>query len=221
MSDVSVAHDPLAVPPVGEALLAAGLIDEETLAWALSRQEQTGERLGHILMIAGKVHRLELQRILGEQWGMEFIDLMRTPMDVELAQHFDPDRLLAEGWVPVRRSKGRVVVATCEPPTPAIAATLREVLGPDVVMDLRTTTSLDVERAVLSLFREQVVERSTLDLLTNRPDLSAAAGNTRGQKATIAFLPLLVTLCALLDWQLTLAGLALAANGVFLATVLL
>src|SRR5215207_6652486 len=40
--------------------------------------------------------------------------------------------------------------------------------------------------AVLSLFREQVVERSTLDLLTNRPDLSAAAGNTRGQQATIA-----------------------------------
>jgi len=218
---VTVAHDPLAVPPVGEALLAAGLIDAETLAWALERQEQTGERLGHILMIAGKVHRLELQRILGEQWGMEFIDLMRTPMDVELAQRFDPDALLAQGWVPVRRSKGRVVVATCEPPTPAIAAAVRDVLGPDVLTDLRTTTSLDVERAVLSLFREQVVERSTLDLLTNRPELSAAAGNTRGQKATIAFLPLLVTFCALLDRQLTLAGLALAANGVFLATVLL
>ena len=85
-------------------------------------------------------------------------------------------------------SKGRVVVATCEPPTPAIAAAVRDVLGPDVLTDLRTTTSLDVERAVLSLFREQVVERSTLDLLTTarnspRPPATPAARRRRSRSS--------------------------------------
>lgn len=64
--------------PIGETLLAAGLIDRETLAWALDRQAETGERIGQILLAAGRVHRLDLQRALGEQWRLPFIDLLTS-----------------------------------------------------------------------------------------------------------------------------------------------
>ena len=41
-------------------------------------------------MIAGKVHRLELQRILGEQWRMGLIDLTRArgaePLPVQVVE---------------------------------------------------------------------------------------------------------------------------------------
>ncbi|HEV7460588.1 MAG TPA: hypothetical protein VGN78_08630, partial [Solirubrobacteraceae bacterium] len=67
---------------LGDALLAAGLIDRSTLDWGLRRQRETGERLGAILLAAGKVHRLDLQRVLGEQWGLPFIDLLATPTPV-------------------------------------------------------------------------------------------------------------------------------------------
>ncbi len=64
--------------PIGEALLAAELIDRQTLDWALARQAETGARIGRILQAAELVHRLDLHRVLGEQWGLEFVDLLRA-----------------------------------------------------------------------------------------------------------------------------------------------
>ncbi len=64
--------------PMGEALLAAELIDRETLDWALARQAETGERLGQILLAAGLVHRLDLQRALGEQWSLPISSISCT-----------------------------------------------------------------------------------------------------------------------------------------------
>ena len=91
--------------PIGETLLAAGLIDRETLGWALRRQAETGERIGQILLAAGRVHRLDLQRALGEQWQLPFIDLLNAEIDESLVREFDPEMLLAEGWVPVARRR--------------------------------------------------------------------------------------------------------------------
>ena len=99
--------------PIGETLLASGLIDRETLAWALRRQDETGERIGQILLAAGRVHRLGLQRALGEQWQLPFIDLLNTDVDEALVRSFDPELLLSEGWVPVCTEGDRTIVATC------------------------------------------------------------------------------------------------------------
>jgi hypothetical protein len=160
--------------PLGELLVRRGLIDRATLDWALARQRDTGERLGRVLLAAGKVRRLDLCHVLAEQWGLPFIDLLHTPIDADLAQRFEPSRLVAEGWMPVRRDGGRVIVATCEPLSDAVRAELRRQLGGRVVIDQRTTTPLDIERAVLSVFKHFIVEHSTVELLTERPDLSAA-----------------------------------------------
>lgn len=162
--------------PIGEALLAAGLIDRATLSWALERQAETGERLGQILLAGERVHRLDLQRALGEQWSLGFVDLLNTDIDQELVRRFDPEMLLAEGWVPVRREGKRTIVATCEPPTREQRRAIRAHLGPGSRVELRTTTPLDIERTIIFCFREHIVRRSTGELLARRPDLSAAAG---------------------------------------------
>jgi cellulose synthase/poly-beta-1,6-N-acetylglucosamine synthase-like glycosyltransferase len=209
--------DPL---PLGEALLARGITDEATLEWGLRRQRETGERLGRILLAAGKVERLELQRALGEQWGIPFIDLLRTPLDATLTRRFDPDRLVAEGWMPVRREGDRVVVATSEPPGPALTDAVREVLGDDVVVDAHTTTPLDVERSVLSCFRDKVVERSTIELLSHRPELSAASGCSGSQRLLLAAaLVAAATVAIALSWELAIAVLVTLANLVFLGAI--
>ena len=116
--------------PIGEALLAAGLIDTpETLSWGLARQAETGERLGQILLAADLVHRLDLQHALGEQWNLDFIDLLHTEVDAELVRGYEPEMLLAEGWIPVRQEGARTIVATCEPPTRKLRSR-SERLGP-------------------------------------------------------------------------------------------
>jgi hypothetical protein len=206
--------------PLGEALLAAGLIDRHTLEWALARQAETGERLGRILLAAERVHRLDLQRVLGEQWGLDFIDLLRAEIDENLVRRFDSELLLAEGWIPVRREGGEILVASCEAPSEALRERVRALLGEDVRVALRTTTPLDIERTVAHCFREHIVRRSTSELLTRRPELSAAAGFSRGQKLWIALLGLAILAGVGLQWQFSLALLVVVANCVFLAAVM-
>jgi cellulose synthase/poly-beta-1,6-N-acetylglucosamine synthase-like glycosyltransferase len=208
-----------AATPIGEALVAAGLIDRETLAWAIARQAETGERLGQILLAAQRVHRLDLQRVLGEQWQLPFIDLLTTDVDQELVRGCDPERLLNEGWIPVRREPGEVLVAVCEPPTWELIARVRSTFGADVRVALRTTTPLDVERTITRCFRVHIVRRSTSELLSRRPDLSAAGGFSRGQRALLLALGLLTAVGMIASWQFTLSAIVAVANVVFLAAV--
>ncbi len=205
--------------PIGEALLAAGLIDRETLSWGLARQAETGERLGQILLAADLVHRLDLQHALGEQWNLDFIDLLHTEVDAELVRGYEPELLLAEGWIPVRREGARTIVATCEPPTRKLRSLIRKRLGRSSKVDLRTTTPLDIERTIVSCFREHIVRRSTSELLTRRPELSAAGGWSRGQKLWVFALGLITLVALVLNWQFTVSLIVAGANVAFLAAV--
>ena len=205
--------------PIGETLLAAGLIDRPTLTWALERQAETGERVGQILLAAGRVHRLDLQRALGEQWQLPFIDLLNADIDQGLVRGFDPEVLLAEGWVPVHREGNRTVVATCEPPTRELRDRVHSRLGPNAKVNLRTTTPLDIERTIVLCFREHIVRRSTGELLARRPELSAAGGWSTGQRRCVAAAGILLLVGLLLQWQLTVALIVAGANLAFLAAV--
>ena len=215
------AGSPVPAPtPVGEALLDAGLIDRATLDWALARQRETGARLGHVLLAAGAVHRLELQRVLGQQWGLPFADLFAEPPDAALVRRCRPRQLLREGWIPLRRDGDRVVVATCEPPSGELVAAVRDALGADVQVELRTTTPLDVERAVTTCFEDHVIELSTATLLTRRPDQSAASGLTRVQKAVGLALAAAFAAGIVVSVGWTLSAFFAVANAIFLAAVL-
>jgi hypothetical protein len=205
--------------PIGEALLAEGLIDRATLGWALARQEETGERVGQILLAAGCVHRLELQRALGAQWGLPFVDLLNRELDDELVRSFPAEMLLDEGWVPVEVEGDRTIVATCEPPSAETRARIAAHFPPKTKLSLRTTTPIDIERSVLLCFRQHFVRRSTGELLARRPELSAASGWSVGQKRVVAVGGFLIAAGLLAQWQLTLALLVAASNVVFLAAV--
>jgi cellulose synthase/poly-beta-1,6-N-acetylglucosamine synthase-like glycosyltransferase len=205
--------------PLGEALLAAELIDRKTLDWALARQAETGVRIGHILLAAERVHRLDLHRVLGEQWGLQFIDLLRADVDADLVRHFDAELLLREGWVPVGREGTRLVVATCEPPGEELLRGVQEHVGEAETVLLRSTTPLDIERTVARCFEQDIVRRSTGELLLQRPELSAAGGFSRGQKlwAGLALVALVVGMA--LQWQYTASVIIAAANLAFLLAV--
>ena len=206
--------------PIGEALLAAGLIDRETLSWALARQAETGERLGQILLAGQRVHRLDLQRALGDQWSLGFVDLLHADIDEELVQRFDPEMLLAEGWVPVSKEGDRTIVATCEPPTRERRRAILAHLGAGARINLRTTTPLDIERTIIFCFREHIVRRSTGELLARRPDLSAASGCSAAQRRALLALGLAALAGFAVSWQLTLGLLVAAANVTFLGAVM-
>jgi cellulose synthase/poly-beta-1,6-N-acetylglucosamine synthase-like glycosyltransferase len=195
------------------------MIDRRTLDWALDRQAETGVRIGRILEAAERVHRLDLHRVLGAQWGLEFIDLLREPVDETLVRCFDAEKLLEEGWIPVGREDELIVVATCEPPTQTLLERLCEHLGKPDTFVLRSTTPLDIERTVARCFQEHIVQRATGELLFRRPELSAASGFSRGQKLWTLALLLAAVVGTVLNWQFTLSLLVAVANAAFLGAV--
>jgi cellulose synthase/poly-beta-1,6-N-acetylglucosamine synthase-like glycosyltransferase len=96
---------------------------------------------------------------------------------------------------------------------------VREALGDDVSVQLCTTTPLDVERAVTTVFRDHVVELSTAELLTRRPDQSAAAGFTFAQKAISIVAVVAFAAGLVLSYGFTLSLFVAWANVVFLGAV--
>jgi len=90
---------------LGQKLKDKGLISERQLAIALSIQRRRGIPLGQALLAAGHIDELGLYQTLAEQYDLSFVDLTepqpptlyRTPMDILRAYRVLPIRELADG----------------------------------------------------------------------------------------------------------------------------
>jgi MSHA biogenesis protein MshE len=78
--------------PIGTLLLRRGLIDVEQLELALTEREQSGSRLGELLVGFGWVESRDVAIALAEQFGLPFRDLSAFPPPV--TGHELPDELL-------------------------------------------------------------------------------------------------------------------------------
>ena len=71
---------------LGELLIAAGTITEEELNRGLALQKGTKERLGTVLIKNGIITEDNLIEALQMQLGIEFIDLTKVNIPIEMAQ---------------------------------------------------------------------------------------------------------------------------------------
>jgi len=99
---------------VGEILLKKGLIDQRQLE-AVRAAQTDGVRLDQVAVGLGLVTEEAALRALGEEVGLEFIDLAETPIDPALVQAFPPRFIHREGLFPIRQQNGTLVVATSDP----------------------------------------------------------------------------------------------------------
>jgi cellulose synthase/poly-beta-1,6-N-acetylglucosamine synthase-like glycosyltransferase len=209
---------------VGEELRARGALSRQELAVALGEQRRSGGPLGRILLARGSVSRRELYDSLATLWGLEFVDLVSRPPQPDLVASVDPDVMLRNHWIPLRREvdggRGLLVVATVVRPTPDLERSVRACIPCDDV-EFVVTTDWDVERAVLVACEEPVVERIAYGLVHDRPELSAHLGDKRSFfPAWTILIPLAILLAAVLAPLPTLFGALLVLNTAFLLLVL-
>jgi cellulose synthase/poly-beta-1,6-N-acetylglucosamine synthase-like glycosyltransferase len=172
---------PSARDRIGDALVTGGRVSADQLDWALDVQRRTGSRLGAILLAAGLVSRQDLYQILAEQWGVPFVDVTTVPLDLSLGEGLDVSLLAGERWVPIgRRPDGAVVVATAQQPTAERVAAIGRVLGRRAVA--LATTDWDVDYALRTLFKEQLLDEASHGLWRKDNDRSARAVLTRRQR---------------------------------------
>jgi general secretion pathway protein E/type IV pilus assembly protein PilB len=98
----------------GEILFKRGLLDERQLALARSRQVE-GSRIDQTAVELGLVSEEAALRAVGEEVGLEYVDLAEADIDLSLLTTFPPRLIHRQSLFPIRRHNGSLVVATSDP----------------------------------------------------------------------------------------------------------
>ena len=148
--------DPSRVP-LGTLLVRDGLLSTEQLELALAEKEQTGARVGEIVLAHGWVAAPELARLLAEQHGLEFLDLSGITLDPAASSLLPEKYARRYQALPIRFLAEDVVLIAVADPTNVVASD-----------DLRLAIGLNM-RVVVSSAPDllQLIERAhraTLDV---------------------------------------------------------
>ena len=140
----TVAAEPPEEParrPLGELLIAAGVIDEDQLDEALADGRETGERLGEVVVRRGWATEDTVAKVLAEQWSLNYVDRASIWFDADALARLSREHAQRLEALPTRVEDGRVVVAVAEPTEQRLAA-LRSVIGEDTVVVVVPKTAL-------------------------------------------------------------------------------
>src|SRR5712691_882444 len=157
---------PLALPaeqqrvPLGTLLVRDGLIRTDQLELALAEKEQTGHRLGEIVVAKGWVDAAALARLLAEQHGLEFLDLAFAQIDPAAATLL-PEKLARRyDALPVRFVSQNVVLVAVSDPTNVVASDdLKLALGMN--LQVGVSTAHDLANAIDRIHRPQISGTAT------------------------------------------------------------
>jgi hypothetical protein len=127
--------------PLGELLIAAGVIDEDQLNEALAEGRETGERLGEVVVRRGWASEDTVAKVLAEQWSLNYVDRASIWFDADALARLSREHAQRLEALPTRVEDGRVVVAVAEPTEQRLAA-LRSVIGEDTVVVVVPKTAL-------------------------------------------------------------------------------
>nr|WP_307553051.1 glycosyltransferase family 2 protein [Xanthomonas sacchari] len=201
--------------PIGEALVAAGVIDPPQLQNALSLQARWRSRLGDVVLAQRGVVALRFYTVLAQHFGLNFVNLLKQPIDPAL---FQPERLAdyAQRLVlPWREEDGQLVLAVADP-GPDIFAWARATYGEQV--RFVGTSKFDIVWS-LQQHADALLTHDALNLLAEHaPEHSARQVITRAQSVFLVALTVVLA-AALALWPLfTLIALNTLIAVAFLAT---
>jgi len=98
----------------GDILLRRGLLDEQQLQSTRSALSE-GSDLVDTAVQLGYFREREALEALGEEVGLEYIDLRETDVDLSLLTDFPQKLIYRESLFPIRRVNGSLIVATNDP----------------------------------------------------------------------------------------------------------
>lgn len=98
----------------GEILLKKGLLDQRQYEQA-RRAQTDGMRLDEAAVAQGLVTEEQVLRAIGDEVGLEFVDLSEFEVDLTLLQSFPVKSIYRESLYPIAKRNGSLVVATSDP----------------------------------------------------------------------------------------------------------
>jgi MshEN domain len=101
--------------PLGMLLAEAGLLTAGEIDFALARAQESGRRLGEVLVEHGFVTPSDIVRVVAEQRGLPFLDVRTVSVDPAAAKLLPEDLARLFRTLPVGFVRGLPVVAVADP----------------------------------------------------------------------------------------------------------
>jgi hypothetical protein len=196
------------------------VLTADQVAQALEQHARVGAPLGAVLLARGWITRRELYVALAEVWGADMAFVDPVEVDEDLARLFPAAMLARETWLPLRVERDgdgelQVVVATAGRPSAHIAEEVVQRTGIHRVRQV-VTTDWDVQRALRTVWREDLVHDAVNALAERRPDESASTVFVWPQ-VVLAAVTAAVTVTGAVLWPATTALVLVAALNVAVA----
>ena len=171
---------------LGELLIATGTITEEQLQQGLQLQKGTKDRLGTVLINNGIITEDQLIEALQMQLGIDYIDLTKTEIPIELAAYVPQTIAKKYRVVPVKVDKGDIYLAMVDPLNFYAIEEVRKASKKKVIPMVTTSSSMDY--AVQVLYGNEGAAKAIEDMKkevsgTDEIQNSAFVTNVLGQDA--------------------------------------
>ena len=147
---------------LGDLLTSVGLITEEQLQHALDAQKTSHKRLGTVLIEEGIISEQHLIETLEMQLGIDFIDLSRVHIPMEMAQVLPKTIAKRYSVVPIRVNKDELVLAMADPLNFVAIEDVRTATRKRVTPKIATTSAVD--RAIATLYGNEGAARAIEEL---------------------------------------------------------
>ncbi|MCO6436330.1 MAG: Flp pilus assembly complex ATPase component TadA [Phycisphaerae bacterium] len=114
---------------LGEQLVRDGLISEDQLAEALSRQQRSGQRIGSVLVEAGAISSTALVQALSKRLGVKGSVLRHGLIDPKIAKIIPKEEAERLRVLPLFRVRDELTVGMVEPQSLPVQDRLRAMTG--------------------------------------------------------------------------------------------
>lgn len=183
---------------LGERLLANGVITAPQLERALRSHNQTGVRLGRILVNLGFVSHEEIAATLADQLKLPFVDLRAAEPDPEMVRLIPEEFERSRGLLPLFDDGEHLVVGFTDSPSSSGVDELPALLG-DRPMQVVIIAEAALDDALASVYRDEYMDQATSLLVTRSPEDSARWVLTRGQAWFFRILVVVIILALIFE----------------------
>jgi len=134
---------------IGQILIEMGVIDDQKLEWALTKQQETNQLLGQTLLAAGYITEEDLAIALAKQFDVPYIDLTTDTNISDEAKRSVPANLLQAGeLVPLEIVEKTLTLAVADPTNYELMDRISTITGYEIKYGISTPTQI---RAFLGL----------------------------------------------------------------------
>jgi type IV pilus assembly protein PilB len=138
---------------IGEIFIRKGLITNDQLFSALEKQKQLGghKQIGDLLVSMGCISERDRVRVLGEHWGVSFVDLSQVNVDAGTANMISQDLARRYKVIPLEVDGGRLRLAMKNPLDIFATDEIRLITGKEV--DPVIATEEDILLAIQEAYK--------------------------------------------------------------------